>query len=236
MRFSPLRADTSRVSAFLYVVEDDDDLRRLLVRSLLEEGFEAEGVASGSRALQRQSERAADAFVLDIGLPDADGRDLCQALRAQGVRAPVLFLTALDAVPDRISGFRAGGDDYVTKPFAFGEVVARLRALLRRGGGAPEASAIRRAPHRSLDAFRGLRRRERRSHPDRVPACSARSRAGPARRCAGSRSSGAAWPHGAIVSENTIDVYIARLRRKLRQLPAAPAIATAHGVGYALRE
>jgi two-component system response regulator MprA len=94
------------VSAFLYVVEDDDDLRRLLVRSLVEEGFEAEGVATGSRALLRQSERAADAFVLDIGLPDADGRDLCQALRAQGVRAPILFLTARDAVPDRISGRR----------------------------------------------------------------------------------------------------------------------------------
>ena len=70
-----------------------------------------------------------DLLVVDIGLPDADGPDLCQALRVRGVQAPVLFLTALDALPDRLSGFRAGGDDYVTKPFAFAEVVARLQSL-----------------------------------------------------------------------------------------------------------
>ena len=71
--------------------------------------------------------RDADAFVIDIGLPDADGRDLCQALRAQGVQAPMLFLTARDALTDRLSGFSAGGDDYVTKPFDIEEVVVRLR-------------------------------------------------------------------------------------------------------------
>src|SRR6476646_1053838 len=98
---SAVRADTSGVAPFLYIVEDDAELRRLLVRSLAEEGFEAEGIASGSHALQRQSERSADAYLLDIGLPDADGRDLCQALRARGVRAPILFLTARDAIPDR---------------------------------------------------------------------------------------------------------------------------------------
>ena len=87
MRFSPLRADTSRVSAFLYVVEDDDDLRRLLVRSLLEEGFEA-GEWPAEAAPCSAVRGAADAFVLDIGLPDADGRDLCQALRAQGCALP----------------------------------------------------------------------------------------------------------------------------------------------------
>ena len=162
--------DTSGVSAFLYVVEDDDDLRRLLVRSLVEEGFEAEGVATAAEHCSAQSERAADAFVLDIGLPDADGRDLCQALRAQGVRAPVLFLTARDAVPDRISGFRAGGDDYVTKPFALAEVAERLRALLRRAAAVDEAPGldglrIDPSTHAAL-----YRRRQRRPDPDRVPA------------------------------------------------------------------
>src|SRR4051794_34445051 len=100
------------------VAEDDADLRRLLLAGLLEEGFAVETVASGGALLRRFAERPADALVVDIGLPDADGRDVCQALRTQGVTVPVLFLTARDALPDRLAGFRAGGDDYVTKPFA----------------------------------------------------------------------------------------------------------------------
>jgi DNA-binding response OmpR family regulator len=90
-----------------------------------------------------------DVLVIDIGLPDADGRDLCQALRARGVQTPVLFLTARDAVVDRISGFDAGGDDYLTKPFAFVELVARLQALLRRSGsdGALESGGPARPAH-----------------------------------------------------------------------------------------
>ncbi len=82
----------------------------------------------------RAATKHPDAVVLDIGLPDADGRDVCQALRARGVDAPVIFLTARDAVPDRLSGFSAGGDDYLTKPFVLAELLARLQALLRRAG------------------------------------------------------------------------------------------------------
>ena len=117
----------------LLVVEDDPELRLVLSRGLGEEGFEVVAVADAAAAMA-QAEQRPDGLVIDIGLPDADGRDLCQALRARGVDAPVLFLTARDAVTDRLSGFSAGGDDYVTKPFHFDEVVARLRALLRRSG------------------------------------------------------------------------------------------------------
>src|SRR6478736_2286075 len=109
------------------VVEDDADLRRLLRRGLDEEGFDVTAVARGGEAIEAVASRVPEALVIDIGLPDADGRDVCQALRARGVEAPVLFLTAFDAVPDRISGFRAGGDDYLTKPFALAEVAERLR-------------------------------------------------------------------------------------------------------------
>jgi two-component system, OmpR family, response regulator len=123
----------------LLIVEDDAVLRSQLSRGLGEEGFQIVAVADGATALERADE-GADVLIIDIGLPDADGRDLCQALRARGCDAPVLFLTARDAMPDRLSGFSAGGDDYVTKPFHFDEVVARLRALLRRSGADPSTT------------------------------------------------------------------------------------------------
>src|SRR5881227_267058 len=127
--------DTGMVSERrVLLVEDDADLRGVLARGLREEGFEVSAVERGADALRAAGARRPDAIVLDIGLPDADGRDVCQALRAQGLQAPVLFLTARDGVTDRLSGFGAGGDDYVSKPFVFDEVVARLRALLRRAG------------------------------------------------------------------------------------------------------
>src|SRR3954462_5157335 len=132
----------------LLIVEDDRELRELLERGLDEEGFDVRTVASGGDALRSAAERPPDAVVIDIGLPDTDGRDVCQAMRAAGLHAPVLFLTARDAVTDRLSGFSAGGDDYVTKPFHFDEVVARLRALVRRSGAdaAAHVGALRLDP------------------------------------------------------------------------------------------
>src|SRR5437667_12835671 len=130
------------------IAEDDPELRGVLQRGLAEEGFAPATVATGAELLARVESDPPDLLVVDIGLPDADGRDLCQALRARGIQAPVLFLTARDALPDRLSGFDAGGDDYVTKPFAFAEVVARLNALLRRAGvdGAVEGAGLRLDP------------------------------------------------------------------------------------------
>src|SRR4051794_15076514 len=122
------------IGSNLVVVEDDDELRGVLCRGLLEEGFTVEAVATGRALIDRGAEPAVDLFVIDVGLPDADGRDLCQALRAKGVQAPVIFLTARDALVDRLGGFDAGGDDYLIKPFAFVELVARVQALLRRAG------------------------------------------------------------------------------------------------------
>src|SRR5271154_3596482 len=117
------------------LIEDDSELRTVVGRGLCEEGFRVETAASGAESLDRMRSVEPDVLVVDIGLPDTDGRDLCQALRARGFQAPVLFLTARDALVDRIAGFDAGGDDYLAKPFAFVELVARLQALVRRGGG-----------------------------------------------------------------------------------------------------
>src|SRR4051794_21252971 len=114
------------------VVEDDRELLELLLRGLREEGLYAAGASTGHEAIERSAAAGFDVMIIDIGLPDADGRDVCQAIRAKGVDAPVLFLTARDAVSDRLSGFAAGADDYITKPFAFDELVARLRVWLRR--------------------------------------------------------------------------------------------------------
>src|SRR5213596_1408082 len=114
------------------VCEDDYELRGV-VRDVLErDGFAVRATASGAEAICSFGADPPDVLVLDIGLPDADGRDVCQALRARGLQAPVLFLTARDALPDRLAGFSAGGDDYMTKPFALDELIARLHALLRR--------------------------------------------------------------------------------------------------------
>ena len=99
--------------ARVLIVEDDPELRRVLQRGLAEEGFEPAAVATGAELLARadSDSDAPDVLIVDIGLPDADGRDVCQALRARGIQTPVLFLTARDALPDRLSGFDAGGDD-----------------------------------------------------------------------------------------------------------------------------
>jgi len=216
----------------LLVVEDDADLRSVLRRGLAEEGFAVTAVADGASALAASGAEP-DALVIDIGLPDADGRDVCQALRARGSNAPVLFLTARDALTDRLSGFSAGGDDYLTKPFHFAELVARLRALLRRAGADaavavgerlqldPVAHAIR-----SGDADVLLTPTE-----FRLLAALAARPGSVLRRVELVR---AAWPEGAIVHDNTLDQYVARLRRKLRAAGADAAIATVHGVGYRL--
>jgi two-component system OmpR family response regulator len=212
------------------VVEDDDELRGLLVRGLREEGFAPEAVASGKELLDRFETAKPDVLVIDIGLPDADGRDLSQALRARGVQTPVLFLTARDAVVDRIAGFDAGGDDYLTKPFAFGELVARLQALLRRGGGdeAVEAAGLRLDPvsHSVSDGETTLP-----LTPTEFRLL-ARLLARPSEAVRRRDLVRAGWPYGAVVHENTLDVYVARLRRKLKQLARTPEITTVHGVGY----
>src|SRR3954464_2034794 len=121
------------------ICEDDQQLRSVLARALAAEEFEVGVTANGRDAVQEFSASPPDVLVLDVGLPDADGRDVCQALRAHGVEAPVIFLTARGELTDRLAGFTAGGDDYLTKPFALAELLARVRALLRRAGAAPAA-------------------------------------------------------------------------------------------------
>lgn len=216
----------------LLVLEDDAQLRDVLTRSLAAEGFEALAVGTAHELLERVAGELPDVFVIDVGLPDADGRDVCQALRANGIGTPVLFLTARDALTDRLAGFSAGGDDYLIKPFDTEELVARIQALLRRTGGEAEirSGGLELEPAertvRCGGAAVALTPTE-----FRLLASLAARQGKPVTRLELVR---AAWPHGAIVHDNTLDVYVARLRRKLRALPEAPELATVHGTGYKL--
>ena len=221
------------IEPHVLVLEDDAELRRLLRRGLSEEGFQVTAASNASELLELLPTEEPDALIVDIGLPDADGRDVVQTLRAQGIAAPVIFLTARDALPDRLSGFAAGGDDYLTKPFAFAELVARLRAVVRRGGGdhITHAGALRLDPATHAASCAGADV-DLTPTEFRILACLASQPREIVRRRALVQ---AGWPHGAIVHDNTLDVYIATLRRKLRSLPGAPEIETAHGIGYSLR-
>ena len=215
------------------ICEDDPALRRLLSRAVQGGDHEVLLAHNGAEALRVFAvDRGVDAIVMDIGLPDADGRDVCAALKSAGQHAPVLFLTALDAVQDRLAGFDAGGDDYVTKPFEIKEVLARLSVLVRRApGGDTGASGLTLDPARhSVRTSTG----EAALTPTeyRVLAAIA-SRPGQVVR----RRTvvAAAWSDGASVSENSLDTFMRRVRAKLDQIDAPVQIATVRGVGYRLR-
>jgi two-component system OmpR family response regulator len=217
----------------ILVVEDDAELRTLVMRGLEQEGFKAIGAGSGAQAMERVEGGTPDGLVIDIGLPDADGRDVCQALRARGIRSPVIFLTARDALSDLLAGFGAGGDDYLTKPFSLAELAARLRASLGRAGDRPPllAAGLSLDPTRYEATAGGASVRLTPTEYRLLGALAATPDDTVGRRTL----IRAAWPEGAVVHDNTVDVYVARLRRKLRTLAGAPGITTVHGVGYRLR-
>ena len=215
------------------ICEDDESVRRVLVDALKMNGFEVVLARNGREALENLGPSSGvDVLVVDIGLPDADGRDVCQALRVHGQGAPVLFLTALDAVHDRVAGFNAGGDDYVAKPFAVAEVLARVRALHKRSRPAPtDVSGL----HLDPDRF-SVRHGDLEQHLTptefRLLASIASEPGVVVRR---RQAVVAAWPDGTIVRENTIDSYIRRLGVKLDAVDSPLELETVRGVGFVLR-
>ncbi|MBL1112835.1 response regulator transcription factor [Streptomyces sp. 110] len=215
----------------ILIVEDDHALRDVLRRGLYDEDFDPVPATDGATALRLVSTEIA-AVVLDIGLPDADGRDVCQAMRAGGFHAPVVFLTARHHLTDRLSGFSAGGDDYLPKPFHLAELAARLRAALKRATPPPAASAGALA----LDAVR----HSATVHGTRVALSPTEFRllatlvAADGELVRRRDLVRAGWPEGGQVSDNTLDQYLTRLRRKLRETDSGLTIATARGIGHRL--
>jgi two-component system OmpR family response regulator len=215
------------------VCEDDVALRGVLVSALRGAGHDVVVTSNGEQATRLLGkDSGVQVCVIDIGLPDADGRDVCLALRASGQQAPVLFLTALGAVHERLAGFHAGGDDYLTKPFSVSELLVRIEALSRRAATSSSGEA-----GLQLDAGKHaitFGAQEVRLSPTefRLFATIA-GRAGEVVRRGTLVAAG--WPDGAMVSDNTLDSYIRRLRTKLEGIDAPVGIETVRGVGYTLR-
>jgi DNA-binding response OmpR family regulator len=220
----------------ILLVEDEPDAARMLAKGLREQAYAVDVAIDGNAAIYQSSITDYDAVVLDVMLPGPDGLQICRELRKRGSPVPVLMLTARDAVEDRIAGLDSGADDYLAKPFAFGELLARLRAVIRRGARPPVPEVIHVGDLRLDTAARNVLRR------NRVLPLTAREYA---------LLEYLAHHAGAVVSRadiaehvwdehydplsNVIDVYVQRLRRKV-DLPGQDSIIrTRRGEGYQLR-
>jgi two-component system response regulator MprA len=221
----------------LLVVDDDRALREVLRRALSLAGYEIRLADSGAGALAEIAGAVPDAVVLDIGLPDIDGLEVCRLLRLEGNRIPVLMLTARDAVSDRIDGLDAGADDYLVKPFDIDELKARLRALLRRAGGEGGGDGLAFA-ELTLDPGRhGVAVGERFVELTRTEyQLLELLLLNPRRVLPHSLIYDRVWGYDFGPTSNALRVYVGYLRRKLEEAGARPLIYTVRGVGYALRE
>ncbi len=203
----------------------------MLSRVLGAEGFEVSVAADGGAALTAVERHAPDVIVLDVAMPGVDGLAVCRRLRSRGVRTPILILTARDGVPDRVVGLEAGADDYLVKPFAVDELVARLRALTRRSRDAEDGSLLAYADVvmdlGARTAVRGGRPIELTGREADLLELLLRSAGRPVSR---ERALDEIWD--AAAEPNVVDRYVTRLRRKLGE---PPLIRTLRGTGFVLR-
>jgi two-component system, OmpR family, response regulator MprA len=220
------------------VVDDDRGLRDVLRRALSLSGYEVRVAETGSEALAEVASGAPDALVLDIGLPDIDGLEVCRLLRREGNRVPVLMLTARDAVADRIDGLDAGADDYLIKPFDVDELRARLRALLRRAGGEGTMDGglsfedLRLDPARHGAEVDGTFVELTRTEYQLLELLMLN----PRRVLPHSLIYERVWGYDFGPTSNALRVYVGYLRRKLEEAGTRAQIHTVRGVGYSLRE
>ena len=219
------------------VVDDEPAVRQALDRALRFEGFETGLAEDGTAALMAHAQRPADAIVLDVAMPRLDGLEVCRRLRAAGDRTPILLLTARAAVNERVAGLDAGADDYLVKPFALEELLARIRALLRRSAPAGD-NEILRFDDLSLDpgtrdVLRGNRRIElTRTEFLLLELLLRNPRQVLPREVIFDR----VWGYDFGANSNSLEVYIGYLRRKTEAEGESRLIHTVRGVGYVLRQ
>jgi len=219
----------------ILLVEDERMIAAYVKRGLEEQGNAVDIARTGREALDWSDSAAFDLIVLDIMLPEVDGITVCHQLRVRGVRTPILMLTARDAVDDRVTGLDAGADDYLVKPFALKELLARLRALTRRANDAPR-SAILEYVDLTLDTrmhsvARGGKAIELTSKEFAVLECLLRA---PGYVLTRTQIADQVWNYEVYNQSNVVDVYIRNLRRKIDDSCAVKLIHTVRGVGYRL--
>jgi two-component system, OmpR family, response regulator MprA len=224
------------MSERLLVVDDDPKILSMMRRGLIFAGYEVSTVDSGEEALHEAMLDIPDLVVLDVMLPGIDGFEVCRRLRAAEPRLPILLLTARDRVPDRVAGLDAGADDYLVKPFAFDELLARIRALLRRT--APESQEILscddlRVDTATREVLRGQRAIELTLTEYQLLEYLLRHQRQVLSR---ERIHDVIWGDDLVTGSNVIDVYIKRLREKLGAGGEPRLIQTVRGVGYSLRQ
>ena len=221
----------------LLVIEDDLAIQRFLKRALEESGYQVDTANDAKTGEIQALEGVHDAFIIDLGLPDMDGLDLITRCRAQGIISPVLILSARRSVDERVRGLEQGGDDYLTKPFAFAELLARIRNLLRRGSGAQNDSVHLQAADLHLDLVRHEARRG-----DQLLPLTPQEFLLLEYLC---RNVGRVvtrtmildhvWRMQIDPATNVVDVHIYRLRSKVDYDSTNPLIHTIRGVGYVLK-
>jgi two-component system response regulator MprA len=221
----------------ILVVDDEPAVRDAVRRALVLSGYTVDVADGGGAAVAALAAEAPDAVVLDVAMPGVDGLEVCRRLRASGDRTPVLMLTARDTVADRVEGLDAGADDYLVKPFALEELLARLRALLRRTGPAEPGSTLRFADLELDPAARTVTRAGRRVDLTRTEfALLELLLRNPRVVLTRSVIHERIWGYDFGPGSNALGVYVGYLRRKLEAGGESRLIQTVRGVGYVLRE
>ena len=220
------------------VVDDEPAVRSSIERALKLEGYEVVTAPDGSEALRELAVAPPDAIVLDVLMPEVDGLEVCRRMRGAGDRTPVLMLTARDSISDRVDGLDAGADDYLVKPFALEELLARLRALMRRADPTEGNSALLEFEDLTLDpATRDVKRGDREIELTKTEFSLLELFLGhPRQALTRTQIFEAVWDYDFGPSSNALEVYVGYLRRKTESDGETRLIQTIRGVGYALRE
>ena len=218
------------------MVEDDDTIASFVTKGLAEAGFAIDRAATGPEGLERAVATAYDVAVVDVMLPGLDGLALVETLRRKGVRTPVLFLSARHTVDDRVRGLQAGGDDYLVKPFAFAELLARVQALVRRATGAAEASRLTVGDLEMDLLAREVRRAGKKLdlRPKEFALLEYLMR-NPGKVVSKTMILAHVYDYRFDPGTNVVDVLVHRLREKIDRGFEAKMLSTVRGMGYVLR-